>query len=281
MILRAAHIAGLMLALSVPAVAETPVERGRYLVEAVLGCGNCHSPRTPPEMTIIPGRELSGGRSVDTPIFTVTPGNITQDKKTGIGKWTAAEIKALLQTGVRPSGVPLAPAMPVNLIKALTPDDLDAVVAFLQSVPAIENASEDPNYKKEFKHDPYPDTAKPFSPAVIAADPFERGRYLAALTHCLECHTSVVDGITDYNTSTGRGGKKYTRGTVLATNITSHMTKGIGAWTDDELKRALTQGISKDGRTLKYPMPWPYLAKLTPSDLNSLVLFIRTLPPKE
>ena len=263
------------------AQAETPVERGRYLVEAVLACGNCHSPRNPPEMTIIPGRELSGGRSVDTPFFKVTPGNITQDKKTGIGSWTTEEIKTLLRTGVRPSGVPLAPAMPVNLIKLLTAPDLDAVVAYLQSIPAISNESEGPDYKKEFRHDPYLDGVNSFSPAAIASDPIMRGRYLAALNHCLECHTSSVDGVTDYAGSTGRGGKKYTRGTVTASNISSHLTKGIGAWTDDELKRALTQGLAKDGRALKYPMPWPYLAKLTPSDLNALVLWVRTLPPKE
>jgi len=85
-----------------------------------------------------------------------------------------------------------------------------------------------------------------------------RGRYLAALTHCLECHTSAVNGVTDYANSAGRGGKKFTRGTVTANNITSHVTQGIGGWTDDEIKRAMTQGIAKDGRTLKYPMPWPY-----------------------
>ena len=63
----------LIILMATAAAAETPVERGRYLVEAVLACGNCHSPRTPPEMTIIPGKELSGGRSVDTPAFKVTP----------------------------------------------------------------------------------------------------------------------------------------------------------------------------------------------------------------
>ena len=271
----------LIILMATAAAAETPVERGRYLVEAVLACGNCHSPRTPPEMTIIPGKELSGGRSVDTPAFKVTPGNITQDKKTGIGDWTADELKAFLRTGVRPNGVPIAPAMPVNLIKALTPSDLDAVVAYLLTVPAIASEAEGPNYKREFQHDPYPDAEKPFRPDEIAADPIVRGRYLAALTHCLECHTSAVNGVTDYANSAGRGGKKFTRGTVTANNITSHVTKGIGGWTDDEIKRAMTQGIAKDGRMLKYPMPWPYFARLTASDLDALVQWVRTLPPKE
>jgi len=148
-------------------------------------------------------------------------------------------------------------------------------------VPAIASEAEGPNYKREFQHDPYPDAEKPFRPDEIAADPIVRGRYLAALTHCLECHTSAVNGVTDYANSAGRGGKKFTRGTVTANNITSHATKGIGRWTADEIKRAMIQGIGKDGRTLKYPMPWPYFAKLTASDLDALVQWVRTLPPKE
>jgi mono/diheme cytochrome c family protein len=271
----------LVLLTATAALAETPVERGRYLVEAVLACGNCHSPRIPPAMTIIPGKELSGGRSIETPAFKVTPGNITQDKKTGIGNWTADELKSFLRTGVRPNGVPVAPAMPVNLIKALTPSDLDAVVAFLLTVAPIESESEAPNYKRPFQHDPYPDAEPPFRTEEIEANPIVRGRYLAALSHCLECHTSAVDGVTDYANSTGRGGKRFTRGTVTANNITSHTTKGIGAWTDDEIRRAMTEGIAKDGRALKYPMPWPYFAKLKPVDLEALVLWVRTLPPKE
>jgi len=171
--------------------------------------------------------------------------------------------------------------LPVNLIKALTPSDLDAVVAYLLTVPAIASEAEGPNYKREFQHDPYPDAEKPFRPDEMASDPIVRGRYLAALTHCLECHTSAVNGVTDYANSAGRGGKKFTRGTVTANNITSHATKGIGGWTDDEIKRAMIQGIAKDGRTLKYPMPWPYFAKLTASDLDALVQWVRTLPPKE
>ena len=119
-------------------------------------------------------------------------------------------------------------------------------------MPAIASEAEGPNYKREFQHDPYPDAEKPFRPDEIAADPIVRGRNLAALNDCLECHTSAVNGVTDYANSAGRGGKKFTRGTVTANNITSHVTKGIGGWTDDEIKRAMIKGIAKDGRTLRY-----------------------------
>jgi len=56
---------------------EQTLRRGKYLVDSVLSCGNCHSPRTSDD-SVIPGRELSGGRTYDTPVFYVTPGNLTE-----------------------------------------------------------------------------------------------------------------------------------------------------------------------------------------------------------
>jgi hypothetical protein len=43
-------------------------------------------------------------------------------------------------------------------------------------------------------------------------------------------------------------------GSVVVSNISSHKEKGVGAWTDAELKRVLTEGIGRDGHVLKQPM---------------------------
>jgi hypothetical protein len=72
---------------SVPAVAETPVERGGYLVNSVMACNGCHTPRGPngPDLA----RMLSGGsQQFDEPAFKVMGSNITPDRETGIGAWT-------------------------------------------------------------------------------------------------------------------------------------------------------------------------------------------------
>src|SRR6476661_5509897 len=92
------------------AQAQSPVERGGYLVNTVMTCNNCHTPMGPngPDFS----RQLSGGLSWDEPPFKVTASNITQDKETGIGSWTDAQIKTLLRTGKRPNGVHLAAIMP-------------------------------------------------------------------------------------------------------------------------------------------------------------------------
>src|SRR5271166_1362620 len=84
------------------ASAETPLERGSYLVNTIMTCGNCHSPKGSPEA--IAGKDFSGGLSWDEPPFKVTASNITQDKDTGIGAWSDADIKKLLRTGLRPNG---------------------------------------------------------------------------------------------------------------------------------------------------------------------------------
>ncbi len=59
------------------------------------------------------------------------------------------------------------------------------------------------------------------------------------------------------------------------------LTAGLGGWTDEQIKRAISQGISRDGRKLQPPMPFVYYARVNPSDLDALVAYLRTLPPLE
>ena len=59
-------------------------------------------------------------------------------------------------------------------------------------------------------------------------------------------------------------------------NITSHKTAGIGDWTDAEIKTAITQGKRKDGTPLKGPMGYRYYAKMTDTDLDAVMAYLRT-----
>src|SRR5664280_1187523 len=80
------------------AVAETPAERGSYLVNTIMACGNCHTPRDA-EGKSIATRALSGGTTFTTPAFVATAPNITPDVETGIGGWSDAEIRRALVQG--------------------------------------------------------------------------------------------------------------------------------------------------------------------------------------
>ena len=90
----------------------------------------------------------------------------------------------------------------------------------------------------------------------VPADPVKRGFYLATLAHCMECHSHKPDGTPDFVNSWGKGGHemKGAFGSVIASNILSHNEKGVGVWSDDELRRALIEGKGRDGRAFKQPM---------------------------
>jgi mono/diheme cytochrome c family protein len=261
--------------------AQSLVERGDYLVNGILTCGNCHTPRGPGGV-FDDAKRLSGGPQVfDEPAFTVKGANITPDKATGIGEWSAEELKRALRDGVRPNGVPLAPIMPTGFYKVFTPRDLDAVVAYVRSVPPVANAVQPPVYKAAFAAASPPGADTAMSEADLA-DPAKRGFYLVTIGHCMECHTPLADGHHDF-TRLGRGGQTFRGpwGETVARNITSHKDKGLGAWSDDEIKRAITQGISRDGSRLKPPMAFPLYARLTPEDQSAIVAYLRTVPPQE
>lgn len=271
------------------------VERGRYLVNTILACGNCHTPKAA-DGTPIEGKELSGGGlSFNAPFFVGAASNITPDKETGIGNWRDDEIKRAITQGVRPdhgrlAGLPLAPMMWVGFYKAMTPGDLDAVVAYLRSIPPVRNELPLPQHKKQVPRQPYPDAEKGFTDADMH-DPVRRGAYLVTIGHCMECHTPAKDGKTLYEQAFGKGGKAYGPGVIkgypgewpgsVSRNITSHPVAGLGRWTDAEIKRAITQGMSRDGQPLKPPMGFYWYSGLLETDLNAIVAWLRTLPPLE
>jgi mono/diheme cytochrome c family protein len=257
------------------------VKRGDYLVNTILTCGNCHTPRGPGGVFDM-SKQLSGGpQTWDEQTFKVKGANITPDPDTGIGKWTDADIKKLLLTGVRPNGTPIATIMPYGFYKVFLPSDLDAVVAYLKSVPPVRNEVTPPVYKAVMHANTPPGAEKAMSPADMN-DPVKRGFYLATIGHCMECHTPLVNDRHD-NTQLGKGGQEFKGpwGVSVSRNITSSKTKGIGAWTDAEVKTAITQGISKDGSKLKPPMGFPLYAKMTDADLSAVVTYLRTVPAKE
>ena len=156
-----------------------------------------------------------------------------------------------MQDGVRPNGMPLAPIMPFGFYKIFTPGDLDAVVAYLQvGARRSSNEVEPPVYKAR---DARRHAARRREADVSEADmsdPVKRGFYLVTIGHCMECHTPMANGgdrLRAIRSARAAQEFKGPWGVAVARNITSHKEKGIGAWTDAEIKRAITQGMRKDG----------------------------------
>jgi mono/diheme cytochrome c family protein len=278
--IRLATLSIATLALVGGASADTPVERGAYLVNTIMTCANCHSPKGPPDA--VAGKDFSGGLRFNVPPFDVTAPNITPDKATGIGAWSDDDIKKLLRTGMRPSGVPVAAVMPTGFYDIITDADMDAIVAYLRTLKPISNKVPDPIYKISAPRQVFPGAEAPYTPAMLN-DAMKKGFYLATIGHCMECHTPMTKGQHDWTADLARGGQEFPGpwGVSTSRNITSSKAKGIGEWTDAEIKRAITTGVDKDGNKLKGPMGYQYYAHMTDADLDAVIGWVRTLPPKD
>jgi cytochrome c553 len=135
------------------------VERGRYL--ATIGaCNDCHSPKIDAQQTPDPKRPFSGRpqttmapsqnpseihASLDLTAWSGPWGvsygaNLTPEPETGIGKrYTEASFIKTLRTGKKPEGEILLPPMPWALYKAMSDNDMRALYAYLQTIPAVKN----------------------------------------------------------------------------------------------------------------------------------------------
>jgi mono/diheme cytochrome c family protein len=129
----------LMIAVTTTHAADKQVERGKYLVQ-VGGCTDCHTPGHflgRPDMAKYLGGSDVGFGIPNQGVF-VGP-NLTPDKETGLGTWTAQQIATAITTGARPDGRMLAPAMPWQGYSHLTKSDALAIAAFLKSLHSVSN----------------------------------------------------------------------------------------------------------------------------------------------
>lgn len=115
----------------------------------------------------------------------------------------------------------------------------------------------------------------------------KRGEYLANhVTVCVDCHSTrdytlfsapIVPG------TLGKGGELFDQkagfpGLFTSKNITPY---GIGTWTDGEVFRAITTGVSRDGHAFFPVMPYPYYGKMDAEDVKSIIAYLRSLKPIE
>lgn len=121
----------------------------------------------------------------------------------------------------------------------------------------------------------------------ITPERLERGKYLAeSVMLCMDCHshrdmTKFSGPIT--GTPYAGGGEEFTEelgapGDFYAPNLTPFH---LGDWTDGEIYRAITAGVSKDGRALFPVMPYHLYGQASLEDIYAVIAYIRTLPSKE
>ena len=258
--------------------------RGRYLVETVSGCFECHSVHEYVNGEWIPKKGMTGAGNVFPPEFVALPpgarmvaANITPDRETGIGSWTDAEIERAVQHGVAKDGRPLFDMMPYWQFRVFTPEDIKSIIVYLRSIPPVHNA--------------LPTTTLPFpvhvtmNEAIIpplpkhASAEVRHGWYLARVAGCEDCHTAVIHGQRTPSMLCAGGmhfGGPF--GSVFSLN-TPPDASGIGFMNEAMFARTLTTGrVNGTGQNLNPIMPFDSFRNLTPADIHAIYAYLRTVP---
>ena len=116
----------------------------------------------------------------------------------------------------------------------------------------------------------------------------DRGEYLVRIMDCTACHSGgAMLGQPDparflAGSEVGFGGPPpagaKTGPVVYPPNLTPDPDTGLGAWSDEEILRAFTQGVGRDGRLLSPMMPWASYAGLSREDARAIVAYLRSVP---
>jgi mono/diheme cytochrome c family protein len=257
------------------------IERGKYLAQAG-DCIACHT---------VPGKPIfSGNRALPTPFGTLYAPNITSDKKTGVGGWTAAEFYNMMHTGRSRDGTLLYPAMPFASYTKITRQDSDAIFAYLMSVPPVQQQ----NRPHELKF-PYNNRQLligwrtlyfqegEYQPDKTKSVEWNRGAYLVqGLGHCSMCHTPI-------NALGGSSEAKAFQGGLIpmqnwyAPSLTSNREAGLGEWDIKDIMDLLQVGISRRG-VVYGPMAevtYNSLQHLNDEDIRAMAVYLKSLPDKE
>jgi mono/diheme cytochrome c family protein len=273
-----------------PNAADKPdVERGRYLYTAG-GCASCHAAPASPKCDdpkITDEFKPVGGRCLKTNFGTFYVPNITPDKASGIGGWTAQNFIDAMKKGKSPSGSNLYPAFPYTSYQRMTRGDLLDLWAFLQSLEPI--GSSVPGHDLSFPYNfrfglffwklLYLD-GKTFKPDPAKSEQINRGAYLVeGPGHCGECHTprSFLGGkIASKNLS----GAPNPEGKGFIPNITPDAT-GIGSWSEKDIVYALETGFTPEGDALGGSMGevQSNMSKLTKEDREAIAAYLKSVPP--
>jgi mono/diheme cytochrome c family protein len=264
---------------SIASPAATPelVARGRYIAAAA-DCESCHS---------VSGRPAySGGRPFVLPFGTIYSTNITPDKATGVGAWTAGEFLRALRTGVRADGTDLYPAFPYTSYHGMSDDDALALWTYLGSLPAVQAPAPANSLTFPFNQRrvlrvwnllfaPSGDAGR----GAGTGEEHARGDYLVnVLGHCGECHTprNVLYGLQRSKALSGAVTDGWS-----AWNITSDAAHGIGGWTVEELAGYLRAGYAPGRGVASGPMDEVVrlsLRHMSDADLHTMAVYLKGVP---
>lgn len=258
-----------------PGASQSQVQRGEYLAD--LGdCVACHTQEG--------GARFAGGRPVQTPFGTIVSANITPDKDSGIGDWTADQFYRAMHEGIDDEGKHLYPAFPYNYYTNVAREDSDAILAYLKSLPPVRH-----QFKRDELRFPFNIRALmigwnvlflhkgPYRPDPSKSAQWNRGAYLVeGLGHCEACHTPQNFMGAPKKDEAFRGGRFAQ---WFAPDITGNKRVGIGEWDDKSLRDFLRSGTNvhsaataEMGEVVAFST-----ARMSDADLDAVIAYLRSL----
>lgn len=280
-----------------PDAAVPSLARGKYLVEHVAACGDCHTPRLA-NGAPNPSRAFAGNPCLidltpdDPATGCLAPPNLTSSPD-GLGRLTDDQIRAMFQGGVDEQGRALIPVMPYQVYHHLTDTDAVSIVMYLRALPPVPGTVE--------SQPPWQAPAKPAPPIPDAAFPqpsafdghIANGRYLASIA-CTDCHTPRTDpqdfGSYDL-TRLFAGGVDFRARSlglpvppfpadIFTWNLTPDPT-GLQQLTSEQIVNVLLHGMDPQGHGICPPMPsgpMQAFGGLTPSDALDMATYLKAIP---
>jgi cytochrome c553 len=249
---------------------EAAIARGRHLVEAVTFCKACH------------GENLEGEVFDDEPmIATFYAPNLTSGQGGVGGSYSDADYVRAIRHGVDPQGRGLM-IMHSDVYHNLSQDDLGAIIAYLKTVPPVDNPLPGPVVKPlgnilvalgVFDTEALPlipaekiDHSAPFTQPPPQGPTAEYGGYMVSITLCHMCHGPDM-----------AGGPPLEQGMDAAPNLT---TGGeLVGWTEADFIQAMREGVTPSGHELEAEsMPWDVYTNMTDEELQAIWNYLQSLP---
>jgi mono/diheme cytochrome c family protein len=256
--------------------------RGEYLVMGECACVDCHSPRDLAEPGAPPKEGMlgAGKKFPEDQGVVAIASNITPDKATGIGAWTDDEIARAIREGVDKDGRALYPMMPYQLFRRLSDEDVASIVVFLRSLPPIPNElpKTDPGFPLRYI---FRNVPQPLTEPVVDhfANSVDRGRHLAIVSGCGECHTPHDEQHQALPGLEFAGGDVFRELSTpaVSANLTPDAS-GIGGFTREQFRQTVRTG-NNGARQLNPVMPSVFYARMTDEDLDAIYDYLHTLQP--
>jgi mono/diheme cytochrome c family protein len=163
------------------------IARGKYLAH-IGGCVACHTSKG--------GEPLAGGRRIDTPFGAVFSSNLTSSSSHGLGAWTVTDFQNALHWGRSRDGRLLLPVFPYNHTSVYSPQDVQTIFSWLQTVKPVEQAQTPHRLTWPLGTQPVIAVWRslffsptPFTENANESAEWNRGAYLVqSAGHCAACH---------------------------------------------------------------------------------------------